>query len=49
MHEPPSKRTIAFFDGKDLFHAVKEAFGYRYPNYEPLALARAASMKGDEP
>jgi hypothetical protein len=39
--EPPVKRTIAFFDGQNLFYAVKQAFGYRWPNYDPLALARA--------
>lgn len=26
--EPPIKRTIAFVDGQNLFHAAKEAFGY---------------------
>ena len=39
--EPPIKRAIAFFDGQNLFYAVKQAFGYRWPNYDPLALARA--------
>ncbi len=39
--EPPVKRAIAFFDGQNLFYAVKQAFGYRWPNYDPLALARA--------
>jgi hypothetical protein len=38
--EPPIKRTVAFFDGQNLFHAVKQAFGYKWPNYNPLALAR---------
>jgi uncharacterized LabA/DUF88 family protein len=36
----PTSRAIAFFDGQNLFHAVKEAFGYTYPNYDVLALAR---------
>ncbi len=45
--EPTVKRTIAFFDGQNLFHAAKEAFGYTYPNYDPLELARrVCSMKG---
>ncbi|MGA2032679.1 MAG: hypothetical protein ABSG68_10505 [Thermoguttaceae bacterium] len=39
--EPPVKRAIAFFDGQNLFYAVKQAFGYRWPNYDPRALARA--------
>ncbi len=37
--EPAVKRTVAFFDGQALFHAVKKAFGYPYPNYDPKALA----------
>ena len=38
--EPSPKRTIAFFDGQNLFYAVKQAFGYHWPNYDPLSLAR---------
>ncbi|HEX7549996.1 MAG TPA: hypothetical protein VF579_05440 [Candidatus Methylomirabilis sp.] len=26
--EPTVKRTVAFIDGQNLFHAVREAFGY---------------------
>jgi len=37
--EPSSKRAIAFFDGQNLFHAARHAFGYHYPNYDPTALA----------
>jgi uncharacterized LabA/DUF88 family protein len=37
--EPTIKRTVAFFDGQNLFHAAREAFGYNYPNYEPQRLA----------
>ena len=37
--EPPTKRAIAFFDGQNLFHGAREAFGYIYPNYCPLSLA----------
>ena len=37
--EPPSKRCIAFIDGQNLFHAVREAFGYTFPNYDVKALA----------
>jgi uncharacterized LabA/DUF88 family protein len=44
IQPPPSaptslKRAVAFVDGQNLFHAAKEAFGYDYPNYHPLALA----------
>jgi uncharacterized LabA/DUF88 family protein len=39
--EPPVKRTIAFVDGQNLFHAVKSAFGYTYPNYNVKALAQS--------
>jgi len=39
--EPSVKRTFAFVDGQNLFYAAKHAFGYRYPNYDPLALAQA--------
>jgi uncharacterized LabA/DUF88 family protein len=41
MAEPPVKRTVAFFDGQNLFHAAKEAFGHRFPTYDVDALARA--------
>jgi uncharacterized LabA/DUF88 family protein len=39
--EPSVKRTLAFVDGQNLFYAAKYAFGYTYPNYDPLALAKA--------
>lgn len=38
--EPTTKRTIAFFDGQNLFHAVKKSFGYTYPNFDAEKLAR---------
>jgi uncharacterized LabA/DUF88 family protein len=37
--EPPLKRTVAFIDAQNLFHAAKEAFAYRHPNFDPLRLA----------
>jgi uncharacterized LabA/DUF88 family protein len=37
--EPSVKRAVAFVDGQNLFYAVKKAFGYAWPNYDPLALA----------
>ena len=44
--EPTTKRTIAFIDGQNLFHMVREAFGYSFPNYDPgqLALTIAATQ-----
>lgn len=39
--EPSVKRTIAFFDGQNLFHSVKSAFGYTYPNFDAGALAQS--------
>ena len=39
--EPRGKRTIAFFDGQNLFSAAKEAFGYRFANYDPKLLAQS--------
>lgn len=32
---------MAFVDGQNLYHAVREAFGYTYPNYDVRALAEA--------
>ncbi len=39
--EPSTKRTVAFIDGQNLYHAAREAFGYSYPNYHPKNLAEA--------
>ena len=39
--EPAVKRAVAFFDGQNLFYAAKYAFGYPWPNYDPLKLAQA--------
>jgi len=37
--EPSLKRAVTFVDGQNLFHAVRESFGYTYPNYDVLALS----------
>ena len=37
--EPSSKRVFVFFDGQNLFHQAKAAFGYPFPNYDPAKLA----------
>lgn len=48
--EPTLKRTVAFFDGQNLFHAAKAAFGSRWPDYDPQALvARVCAEKGWTP
>lgn len=39
MIEPPVKRTVAFIDRQNLFHASREAFGRPYPDYDVVALA----------
>lgn len=40
MPVPPSvKRAVAYFDGQNLFHAAREAFGHVHPNFDPKALA----------
>lgn len=43
MPPPAIVRVVAFFDGQNLFHCAKAAFGYTYPNYDPLALANKIS------
>jgi uncharacterized LabA/DUF88 family protein len=43
--EPLTKRTVVFVDGQNLYYSVREAFGYTYPNYDVLALARAVCEK----
>jgi hypothetical protein len=39
--EPYAKRAVAFVDGQNLYHSVRESFGYPYPNYDVLALTQA--------
>ncbi|MCL4839216.1 MAG: NYN domain-containing protein [Thermoanaerobaculia bacterium] len=39
--EPGTKRAVVFVDGQNLFYAVKQAFGYSFPNYDVPALARS--------
>lgn len=41
MEEPQEKRAVAFFDGQNLFHHAKAAFGHFYPNYDPIKLFSA--------
>jgi len=45
--EPSIKRVVAFFDGQNLFHHSKAAFGYPFPNYDPHKLAEhICGLKG---
>lgn len=39
--EPASKRVFVYVDGQNLFHSVKDAFGYSFPNYDVFALSNA--------
>ena len=43
--EPHIRRAAVFIDGQNLYHAVREAFGYTYPNYDVLALARSVCAR----
>jgi uncharacterized LabA/DUF88 family protein len=45
--EPPLKRAVAFFDGQNLFYAARSAFGYTWPNYDPLKLAQTVCRMQD--
>lgn len=37
--EPKVKKAVVFIDGQNLHYAVKNAFGYAYPNYDVKLLA----------
>lgn len=41
MEEPAEKRTIAFFDGQNLYRHAMAAFGHYHPNYDPIKLTDA--------
>ena len=43
ISEPTQKRAVAFFDGQNLYHHAKAAFGYHHPNYDPVKLLAAVS------
>ena len=44
---PQEKRAVVFIDGQNLYHAVREAFGYTFPNYDVCALAQTICRKQD--
>ena len=39
--EPDHKRAVSFFDGQNLFHHAKAAFGHNHPNFDPQKLSDA--------
>ncbi|MCK4625971.1 MAG: NYN domain-containing protein [Phycisphaerae bacterium] len=44
---PENPKAVVFVDGQNLFHAAKGAFGYHWPNYDPVCLAsRICRAKG---
>ncbi len=44
---PTNIRVVSFVDGQNLFYAVKDAFGYEYPNFNPILLSNSiCSMNG---
>ncbi len=46
---PDNPRAVAFVDGQNLFHTAKAAFGHKWPNYDPVALAElVCSQQGWE-
>ena len=46
MSLPPSRERDSFFvDDQNFFHSIKEAFNYRYPNYDIQKLAHSISEK----
>jgi len=48
MSDPQEKRVIAFVDGQNLFNAAKMAFGYGFPNFDPIELARLVCNQQSE-
>jgi len=45
MQEQVGKKTVVFIDGQNLYHAVRENFGYTYPNYNVKLLSEAVCNK----
>lgn len=45
LTEPAAKHAVTFIDGQNLYHAVREAFGYPFPNYDVIALSQAICLK----
>jgi len=47
MPEDIKDRAAVFIDGQNLYHSVKEAFGYTFPNYDVPALAKKICSEQD--
>ena len=45
ISEPLVKRAVAFVDGQNLYRHAKDAFGYHYPNFDPIKLHNAVCEK----
>ncbi|MCK4249238.1 MAG: NYN domain-containing protein [Candidatus Omnitrophica bacterium] len=45
ISESTTKRAVVFIDGQSLFYAAKEAFGYKYPNYNIKLLAEKICLE----
>ena len=43
--EPPVKRAATFFDLQNVFLSSKSAWGYSYPNFDPIALSQLVVKK----
>lgn len=43
--EPAVKRVVAFVDGQNLYRCAKSCFGYTYPNYDVMKLAKVACQQ----
>jgi len=43
--EPTIKRAVFFIDGQNLYHSAKEAFGYPFPNYDPMKLSQEICLQ----
>lgn len=39
--EPTTKRAITFFDGQNLYHCAREAFGHGWPKYDPMKMSQS--------
>ena len=39
----PAKRVISFIDGQNLYHSARQAFGYTYPNFDPVRLTQVVA------
>jgi uncharacterized LabA/DUF88 family protein len=44
-HEPAIKKTVAYIDGQNLFHAATQACCHTYPNYDVLELAKTICQR----